>query len=203
MSLPVIGALFGLAALEAPTFGRAPTPLELSLYLVYVIRIGGDFTERTLSWPSSCFYATIVLSVRLESMLRTVRLLHEPGRPAIGLTGKHPPLLSQRDADQPSYEASLSGHDVADERAYYLKISTLTAALAGQTMPLEPLVNDARKLDEDAVVEGRFVGIYGYFAPRAAHIVDVMALTDPLLLAPAERAGLAHWPFPERCPLAT
>ena len=166
----------------------------ISLYLLYVVRIGGDFMSgRFLAAPA---FASAALLVALPWPGARARSQIAVGSAAAvllyGLLWPHGPWLSGPsygrgfDADQ-----IVRGHGIADERAYYYPTTGLLPVLLGRSqirargLPLPPyrgaqLGQQLRRAPE-SVVTMHEVGFFGYFAGPEKTIVDVWALADPLL----------------------
>jgi len=154
------------------------------LYLLYVVRIGGDFMSgRFLSAP---FLAAVILLAEVDPFP-----LRKLGRgilaagvliSGLGLT-PHPPIRSGRDFGG-RMEGLVDRHGICDERRYYFAGSgMLNEAPAGEKPSgWGPSVvgGDARRNGTPLVVE-EAVGAAGYLAGPRTHMLDYYALCDPLL----------------------
>ena len=173
----------------------------LALYLVYVVRIGGDFMSgRFLTAP--LLVAVIVLS--RSPAARSVRaLLLTLGLVVlIGLSSARPTVFSGE-----NYGFNLGymdAHGVSDERAYYYQSTSLLSAARGVNVPDHELAQAGRAARDasDRVLVASAIGMLGFEAGPAVHIVDVHALADPLLARLAVhpidnwRIGHIHRPIP-------
>ncbi len=137
-------------------------------------------------------------------MVSTVLLARTGLRPAIGIPAtllaialgmaSSCPVVSSG----PSYRGEgcdkWDPHCIADARGYFYRETGLLRATAGVPMPNHPWALEGRDLAMRAKRRGRVVvargsiGFFGFFAGPQAHIVDKMALSDPLLARlPARR----------------
>lgn len=79
-----------------------------------------------------------------------------------------------------------SYHGIADERGFYFKTTCLVNSFRYEEMPADPRViigQDLKKSGDtkSVVVRCGSIGMVGYFAGPRHHIVDQLALSDPLL----------------------
>ena len=180
LTLVVIMACFVLVLVSR--FRRAlPLLLGVALYLLYVVRIGGDFmTGRFFSAP-------LFMSVLLLSRYRIP--LSGPGLWApvltvllLGLTSPRPPLLNQGTYGD-TREGGVSSRGIADERAWYYQFTGLLLDSRGKTMPAHPGIDIGRAArKEPAVVRcSAAVGFEGYASGPDIHLLDQIGLADPLL----------------------
>ncbi len=156
--------------------------LGILLYLVYVVRIGGDFMSGR--------YLTLPL------LLGTLLLLYLPfpKRPAhiaaftiliviAGLATPNPTILSGADYGI-KHKQVLDPYLIADERAFYFRRTGLWREKAkhkGLGHPAAGLGRTYRARKERHVITRDTTGIFGYYAGSTTHIIDLYALSDPLL----------------------
>ena len=151
------------------------------LYLLYVIKIGGDFMSgRFLTAPLLLSVAGLAAAPvtltrrRVAAAAVAIALL-------AALTRPHPPLFTP-----PGYGADREDlrdeHRVTDERRYYYPATGLWRrnfraeptwgwAESGKQIAADP--------EEPRVI--RAAGFRGFFAGPEAHLIDAFALGDPLL----------------------
>jgi len=150
------------------------------LYLLYVVRIGGDFMGgRFFTAPFVLALAILGAELVRPAARRTVVALGIVV--GIGISAGSVPLLSG-----PDYGKSAGGlidrYGVADERAYYFRKSGLwnraATNLAHDDKWFE--ATTARECGFPLLIAGA-IGFYGYTAGPALHIVDYNALADPVL----------------------
>jgi len=175
ITLTTIGAALVLAVAS-----RRATWLALAagiaLYLLYIVRIGGDFMSgRFLTAP--LFVAVAVVMMLLDGRLcsRRRQLAAAGVVVALVLAGHLPVWL----AGNPTGDNARRDGDVADERAYYWP----NTGLPNRERTPHPWATQGLELRAQgpAVIEHGNVGFLGYFAGPDVHIVDRNGLTDPLL----------------------
>lgn len=167
----------------------------VALYLIYVVRIGGDFMSgRFLAGPAVACAALLVCLPRAELAPPTPYVLVSVvfGLLLYGALWPHSPWLTRLDYGR-GFEADqiVRGHGIADERAYYypttglLPVLTARKQIRARELPLPPYRGaqvGLRFRDEaDSVATMNEVGFFGYFAGPEKTIIDVWALSDPLL----------------------
>ena len=150
-------------------------------YLLYVVRIGGDFMSgRFLTRPLLAAVAILLAGPGRDSWPTTTH--HQRRNVAIAAAlilllaaiGHVPVLL----AGSPTGDAARRDGDIADERAYYTPHTGLFADRVLHPWAEQGL---ALRAAGPAVVEHGNVGFLGYYAGPAVHIIDRNGLTDPLL----------------------
>jgi len=176
-TLPVIAAAIVGPLLAGP---RRLWPLSagLALSLLVVLRVGGDFMSgRFLASP---FFLAVAVSARLgRPGRRLVPLVSAVAVSALAFMSPTPPLLA---------DGSLEGRveppsGITDERRWYYQNSGL---LRDKNLDA-PLSTRRRDHVQRALARGLTVasttaiGYAGYFAGRQLHILDPLALSDPLL----------------------
>jgi len=160
--------------------------LSLALYLAYVAKIGGDFMSgRFFSLP---FLTACVLLVQwpLRPWLRAVVM---PAAVGLSLLGDHPPITYG-----PRFENKARPRYIADERGYYYQWTGFWPVIANGGEPRGPWVDAGRKAQRERlpVIVAESVGLLGYYAGPRVHIVDRLALCDPLL-ARMQVPDKDHW----------
>jgi arabinofuranosyltransferase len=182
LTLPATGCAL-LAAL-----GRRGRHLAIAagiaLYGLYVLRIGGDFMSgRFLAVP---LFAAMAILGSLKLDAAALKIVLAGGLPAalwLGLSGPHPPLLSDSRYDF-EFKTSRDIEGVADERAYYYQSTGLLRDASPRDIPTNQLVRLAAEARQDpthVVASPDSMGILGYYAGPSVHLVDALALPDPLL----------------------
>ena len=156
---------------------QIPLAFGITLYLVYIVKIGGDFM-------SGRFLAVLVFcAVALISQLglNSFRVLF----PAfvlvigIGLTSPNPTFRS--DSGYMNRKIDKSG--IADERGYYYQYTGLLKA--GRYLELPRYIWKDRGmracLEQKKLVKSDVIGMLGFYAGPQVHILDANALADPFL----------------------
>jgi arabinofuranosyltransferase len=194
-------AVFVIAAVATRPRESWPTALGIVLYLIFVVLIGGDFMSgRFLTAPLFC---AVVLMSRFELPLASP--LTSGATAAIIALGvfatNRPPLLTQDDVLKPPPRMVTIG-GVSDERASYYGSTGLLRWSRDKPLPDFQSATEGREARANpGVVVRDEIGMFGYFAGPGVHVVDVLALGDPLLARlpaqPKWRIGHFERPVPE------
>lgn len=174
----ISGVVVGLAA------GGVSRSLAIGsvCYLAYVLRVGGDFMEgRFFTAP---FVVSLMILARHLTQFRIARLFPFAVI-AFGSFGIYPNLLAGASYDKLKY-----GSDINDERAFYF-----------QRMGLITWNSEQHKLPEWEVqkepfvhIKGGGIGHYSLLCGPSVHIIDPLALTDPLLSRlPCKKWRIGHF----------
>lgn len=185
--------------------------LGITLYLLWIVEIGGDFMAgRLLSAP---FFFSVCLLARPAVGWRW-------GASAglavgfLGAWGSHPPLLSGADFGLPRAQFGQPGapgpgaHGISDER--WLHYQT-TGLLGGQDTglggsarvgehPWSRVGLEARERAPTVLVVGN-IGLVGFHAGPEVTVIDTRALADPLLARLPASAGWRIGHFTRELPL--
>ncbi len=162
--------------------------LALALYLVYVVRIGGDFMSgRFLTAP---FVVALMLLMRAEwPASAALQVAPAVAVLALGVSapGPLPPLLL-RGFEQP-IELIWPPSGIVDERSYYFARTALVTRHGIRTGPEhEAWVLASLRAQHPTTVIWNTVGMPGYVLGRGRHFIDPLGLGDPLLARlPAKR----------------
>ena len=99
----------------------------------------------------------------------------------LGFVGTLPTLLPDEDFGKNARKVDHRG--IANERAYYFEFASLMAMSRDRKLPNNRYAQEGRKLAENKVDVhyAASVGYTGYLAGPDTHIIDLYALTDPLL----------------------
>ncbi len=196
LTLPVI-VLALAASVRLGTRKHLAAGAGVLLYLIYVVRVGGDFM-------SGRFFAVpMFAAVGLWCLLERRR----PGRqwvaPAIaagvvpgGLALLHPlnPVFTPA-----TYSGKIAerlqhwkyNHGIDDERGWYHPTTGLLMAPHYASMPAHTWRRqgqEARRAGKTYRATPLGIGMYAHFAGAGMHVVDEMALADPLLaMVPVRR----------------
>lgn len=171
-----------------------PVVFGIVLYLLYVVIIGGDFMSgRLLTAPLFC--AVILLSrchfTSLKLLLSAFLIVI-----FIGFVSPCPSPLSSVDYGL-NRGNLIDNRGIADERAYYYQFTGLLKARENIKMPNNIGIDAGREARAKGpfVVEKRSIGFFGFYAGQEVHIVDILALADPLLarLPPIKSSRIGHF----------
>ncbi|MCU0520528.1 MAG: hypothetical protein MUF84_07550 [Anaerolineae bacterium] len=167
---------------------KTPLALGVVLYVLYVVRVGGDFMSgRFLTAP-------FLQAVALVSLARRWPHRVPPWLPrlalllmfvALGVSAPYSPIRSQgserADADARVW---VRGRMTTDERAnYYANTGLLVALQRDMILPNHDWAAEglqARESGSTVAIRGS-VGFFGFFAGPDVHVVDLLGLGDPLL----------------------
>jgi arabinofuranosyltransferase len=178
--LPIVSLGIALA-LRSQRLRPSLIAIGLGLYLLYVVRIGGDFMMgRFLTLP--LFTACCLLA-------RTELPLEQPA--SLGLVFGALALLFLHPNATERWPIGAMQHDgVADERAYYRDSASFMMWTRTRNVPNHYWVADGHraKIGSKRVELSGNVGFLGFSAGPGVHIVDKHALTDPLLARLPARA---------------
>jgi arabinofuranosyltransferase len=166
-------AAAALSVVAERRFREVPFIAGVALYLVYVVSIGGDFMSGRF------FTGPLVVAAMLLSRSMPGGALR-PALQRIGLFvfAAMPANLSGW-LDGPPPSKPLIQHGIADERRFYFGELGLSPVLRGQGR-IARLPAPDEPADVRFVLRG-MIGVDGVLAGPKAHIIDVLALTDPLL----------------------
>ena len=160
------------------------------LHLVYLVCIGGDFmVGRFMTAPLLC--ATVILSVSTWPSRPRVCLATIVLATAVGLVSGHAPCLTS--ANYSNQTISASG--VADERGFYFQTASLLVSGRYSEIPAHPWAETGRQMRRTnrRLAISQNVGYFGYFAGPGVHVVDYLALCDPLLARLPAMERMAGW----------
>ncbi len=155
--------------------------LFLALYIVYVVRIGGDFMSgRFLTAP---FLVALTLLVRAEwPTAPAIQAAPAVTVLALGLSAPGPlPRLLFGGFPQP-IEMIWPPSGIADERRYYFPRTALLTRRGIRWGPdQEEWVLESLRRQHPTTVVWNTVGMPGYVLGRSRHFIDRLGLGDPLL----------------------
>lgn len=199
LTLPLTACGIVLAFLDRSR-KSAVAALGILLYLLYIVRIGGDFMSgRFFSGP---FFCAIALLTRIDSVRTGHWSLAAVPVLILGLTAPGCPVF---DGGESARKFVMNPNSISDERSFFYFYTGLLHFWR---------IDDPIRRDEFAtiglqqreagpsVVEGQSVGVVGFFAGPETHLIDRWALGDALLArlhpteTPGERIGHFSRTFP-------
>ena len=156
--------------------------LGIVLYLLYIVRIGGDFMGNRF-FAAPLFLAVLIL-MRYAGSLSALSLV--PATAAIMLISccaPYVPILSGPDFGS-NWENPISRYGICNERQYYYHSTGLLHWTPERLMPTngwgESIVKYAM-LDRPLIRVYGMIGFQGYLGGPKVILVDQLALSDPLL----------------------
>ena len=175
-----------LVALLLSVVGRRPKVLTVALgvmlYLVYVLRIGGDFMSgRFFAAP---FLIAVILLVSLPLTFSLAgRLAPIIVAFLLGVVGARANVFTGYTYGSGSHEGEIRSNGICDERGFYFYRTGLTNIFGSQDNPPYDFTATEKSIASEpnyALVEPG-VGFYGFGAHQSKYVIDEMALADPLL----------------------
>ena len=188
-----------LALVAVPAHRRRldwPLAAGIALHYLYVVRVGGDFMMGRFFTPSFVVALAFLARARWADSWRIsvvtaaavlVTGLLAPWEPALfsgyGYSEANNLLHGQQGCAPADNWDYLFVDQVMDERREYFPSSGLLNAHRGAVMPDHDWSRDGARLRATGkqVVVREYIGLVGYFAGPAVHIIDPHALSDPLL----------------------
>ena len=157
--------------------------LGIILYLLYVVKIGGDFMSGRFLTAPLITAVFLLISLYPKSLTKPiVGTLIAIGIIVLGLQAQFPPILNGGDfgsrPEQSEWEIWHDG-DIADERVYYYPYTGLINP-SRQIHPWQEQGQAVRQEQPPIALHGN-IGFFGYYAGPNVHILDRNALGDPLL----------------------
>jgi arabinofuranosyltransferase len=176
---------FVSAALASSARVSWPIALGIVFYVVYVVRVGGDFMSgRFLTAPLFCAVALFArFTLPWTSLFTSVVAAAIFGLGVFATT--RPPLTHRDGLVNPPRTVGPRGQGIAgisDQRAFYYRYTGLLRWTREMPLPTYVWVAEGRSARlHPGVVEKGAVGMFGYFGGPGVHVVDFFALGDPLL----------------------
>ncbi|HNW93298.1 MAG TPA: hypothetical protein PKM88_10360 [bacterium] len=146
--------------------------------LGYIIWVGGDFMSGRFVAPLFVIAAAILATLLPAAASRRSMALAGAAM-VLGLAAHYPNPLHGSDYGHLAQQlANWRDGDIADERCFYYSATGLLA----ERQPHEwQLQGEALRAGGPAVIVAGNVGLLGYYAGPAVHIIDRAGLCDPLL----------------------
>jgi arabinofuranosyltransferase len=198
ITLPVIG----IAIVSTVFAGRNFIPIGIGLIasLCSIAAVGGDFMSGRFLSPPFVMAALVLCRrmpidappraavVAVAAIILSVWSPQSPWR-----VWRHP------QAGQPIM--SRGGYGIVDERAVYYPFTGLIPVIAGGDPARHPWAQAGRSSSAaPRVMVYEAVGLLGFYAGPGVHIIDPMALTDPLLARLPAEPGWRIGHFKRRVP---
>ncbi|HEY6877536.1 MAG TPA: hypothetical protein VI299_05925, partial [Polyangiales bacterium] len=147
--------------------------LGLLLYTLYVINIGGDFMQGRF-WSIPFFMGVCVLAI-------SELPFEDAGRAAAMLLPFSFLLLHPRATE--TFPNGLHFTGIADERSFFRDDASLVMVSRNRSLPSHSWAARGRELRNrsERVFVQENIGFLGFHAGPRPHIIDYLALADPLL----------------------
>jgi arabinofuranosyltransferase len=189
VTLGVIGGAVILAVYR-PRLETGTLAAGLLLHLLYVVRIGGDFMNGRFLVPAFLLAVGILLRhprAHIERVVIAAIMF------AVAATQvSHAVARAWPARPFPPIDALIDDAGVADERMVYFRETSLLDAIRHRAEPDPNWMRSGRYMTTQGVrvLAQDSVGFFGYGAGPTVHVVDTLALGDPLL---ARLPALQPW----------
>jgi arabinofuranosyltransferase len=168
---------------------RKITPLAagIAIYLVYILRIGGDYMSGR--FISTLVFGSVLCLVQMDLDWQSLAVPAFVVVLLVGLTAGTMPYTS----DSTYRQAYIDNKGISDERAFRYPEWGLLRINRNQLLPDSAFSqgNWSRSGSREVRISGA-IGVQGYLLGPDVHILDVMALADPLL-ARMPAMDSVHW----------
>ncbi len=158
----------------------------MATYLLYLVHVGGDFMLGRFYSPLVVLAALTVASFPINLSSTHALAIMIPLL-ALGLSSPSSTIAYHNTRNEPLIDV----RGIADERQVYAEHSSLMLASRFAGLPQHDWVFDAvssKNSQQHAAELGYNIGLKGFFSGPQARLIDVLALTDPLLARlPAKR----------------
>lgn len=169
-----------LAGLFSGSRKFIPFSIGLILYLIYIVRIGGDFMMgRFLAVPFLC--ALMILSRCEINLGKSIQSALASALVVLGLLWPCSPVWSGA-AYGTGPEKGTWDRGISDERAGGFQENGLINVSLDQPLPANAWAEEGRQIRKagDTLIYRSGIGFYGFCAGPRVYIVDGHSLTDPL-----------------------
>jgi arabinofuranosyltransferase len=161
-----------------------PIAIGVLLYLLYILKIGGDFMSgRFLAAPLLCSLV-IIARYDLTSLPPFQTSLLFATVIVLGLISPTPTLnLWEADLTPKQRSAMVNDSKVSNERRFYGWSTSLMRINPTSRVPDHPYAQAGLQAQENGtdIIRRITVGMFGYYAGPSVYIVDELALGDALL----------------------
>jgi arabinofuranosyltransferase len=190
---PITPAVITIAIAWGLATRRWSVASGLVLFLAYVVRVGGDFMSGRFLAPAFVTGVLILAREAARPIEQRPAWLAAACAATIGISvvgGVHSPWRVW-EAAPVAGEPIGNFHGIVDEQRIYAPYTGVVAALVGRRPADHPWARAGKATGNfPHVMVYEAVGLLGYHAGPAVHIVDPMGLTDPLL---ARLPALPDW----------
>jgi arabinofuranosyltransferase len=170
-----LGAALLFVGFGAGMLGRdRPVALGVFAYAVYLYWIGGDFMVGRF-YSTSIVLTTAMLCARGWTRRELLFIL---ALPLLTLCAPAPGPIAWLSGHGPVWS---DGHGIIDERYYYWANTGLTEAGRARDLNQQYYARFGFRMRGRGTVLESCIGMVGYYAGPTVHIIDPLALADPLL----------------------
>jgi len=159
-----------------------PITIGIVLYLLYIVKIGGDFMAGRFFSAPLLVAVVIISQMDFEKINQWFKAVIFTAIVTLGLLA---PLPTYRLGNS-SVDHLIDKNRIVDERVWYFWDSSLMGSRRGLDMPNVPGRTNgigARNNvgDEMSYLPVINIGVFGYYAGPDVHVIDPLALADPLM----------------------
>jgi len=159
-----------------------PILVGVFLYLLYVIKIGGDFMSGRFFAAPLLISVLLITRYKFESLRTFLPVLAVILM--VGLTSPRPPIMvTAHPVDRFENKPKIDEKGVSDERLFYFRKSGLLIDNRSQVFPGSKYAGRQWiSVTETPTVEiAGALGDHGYVTGPDVHVIDLFALSDPLM----------------------
>jgi arabinofuranosyltransferase len=156
--------------------------LGMILYILYVIRVGGDFMSGRFFSAVVFGGIALIVNTKLPKSLQNFTFVMLVTALIFAATPNPPILYNAGDTQQPAGVMGIY-NGIEDERLWYYQLTGLLTMTRDQIMPRmawADLGTEAKERNYGVVIKDS-VGVFGYYAGPTVYVIDRYALGDPLL----------------------
>ncbi len=159
-----------------------PVLIGLFLYLLYIVRIGGDFMSGRF-FAAPLLICVILLTrykfEQIKSFLVVVAVVL-----VVGLTSPRPPIMvTSHPIEKFENKPKIDEKGISDERLFYFRSAGLLVDNRSQVFPGSRYAGRqwiSVKENPEVEIAGA-LGDHGYVTGPDVHVIDLFALSDPLM----------------------
>jgi arabinofuranosyltransferase len=176
----IVGILAGLIAPIVLRERRmTPITIGIALYLVYIVKVGGDFMMGRFLAAPLCASASLLIGIAWRPRVAVIAAAVALGLSFVPL---RPMFTTGADYGEVPDPSNIQ-RKVGDQRFMYYLGTGLLKAPKHNWEPVNQWVSEGRALalEDRALKQYGAIGFHGFYAGPRAVIIDYHALSDPLL----------------------
>jgi len=179
----LVGIILGAVGYALFRWRRGASPLAVGiiLYLGYIVWVGGCFMVGRF-FTAPFLVAVAMIGLAGPRFSRKTWIIMYGLVIVLGLTSRYAPVYSNPDFGSDRFQWGF-GYGVGDERLGYFQQTGLVTGGGWRARPTHKWIDDGERFRAAGtpLVSYAGVGFVGYYAGPKTHIVDILALGDPLL----------------------
>jgi len=158
---------------------------SIFIYIIYIIRIGGDFMSGRFLTPPIFFAVAIISQVNIRNRILFIAFFIVIFSVLIN---PYAPIRSNKFYSETGFDE----YGIADERGFYFQETGLIRANCKMKAPTLNLETALAARQSGSVAICGVIGFFGFFAGPKVHIIDPLGLGDALL-ARLPTAYIERW----------